>query len=90
MDTSDLAADPIEQLSAWLADAAAANLVDPHAMVLSTAGADGRPRGRHVLLKGLDDIAQSLQHAAEIDAHEESHAAAATMFESVDVKNYGT
>jgi 3-isopropylmalate/(R)-2-methylmalate dehydratase small subunit len=48
------------------------------------------PSRKEVLLKGLDDIAQSLQHAGEIDAHEESHAAAATMFEPVDVKNYGT
>jgi 3-isopropylmalate/(R)-2-methylmalate dehydratase small subunit len=48
------------------------------------------PSRKEVLLKGLDDIAQSLQHAAEIGAHEESHAAAATMFEPVDVKNYGT
>jgi 3-isopropylmalate/(R)-2-methylmalate dehydratase small subunit len=48
------------------------------------------PSRKEVLLKGLDDIAQSLQHAAEIHAHEESHAAAATMFEPVDVKNYGT
>ena len=48
------------------------------------------PSRKEVLLKGLDDIAQSLQYAAEIDAHEESHAAAATMFEPVDVKNYGT
>ena len=48
------------------------------------------PSRKEVLLKGLDDIAQSLQHAAEIDAHERSHAATATMFEPVDVKNYGT
>jgi 3-isopropylmalate/(R)-2-methylmalate dehydratase small subunit len=46
------------------------------------------PSRKEVLLKGLDDIAQSLQHAAEIDAHEKKHAAAATMFEPVDVKNY--
>ena len=48
------------------------------------------PSRKEVLLKGLDDIAQSLQHAAEIDAHEKAHAASATMFEPVDVKNYGT
>ncbi len=47
------------------------------------------PSRKEVLLKGLDDIAQSLQHAAEIDAHEKAHAASATMFEAVDVKNYG-
>jgi 3-isopropylmalate/(R)-2-methylmalate dehydratase small subunit len=48
------------------------------------------PSRKEVLLKGLDDIAQSLRHAAEIDAHEKAHAASATMFEPVDVKNYGT
>jgi 3-isopropylmalate/(R)-2-methylmalate dehydratase small subunit len=47
------------------------------------------PSRKEVLLKGLDDIAQSLQHAAEIDAHEKAHATSATMFEAVDVKNYG-
>jgi len=46
------------------------------------------PSRIEVLLKGLDDIAQSLQHAAEIDAHEKAHAATVTMFEPVDVKNY--
>jgi 3-isopropylmalate/(R)-2-methylmalate dehydratase small subunit len=46
------------------------------------------PSRKEVLLKGLDDIAQSLQHAAEIDAHEKAHAATVTMFEPVDVKNY--
>ena len=47
------------------------------------------PSRKEVLLKGLDDIAQSLRHAAEIDAHEKTHPASATMFEPVDVKNYG-
>jgi 3-isopropylmalate/(R)-2-methylmalate dehydratase small subunit len=46
------------------------------------------PSRKEVLLKGLDDIAQSLQHASEIDAHEKAHAATVTMFEPVDVKNY--
>ena len=48
------------------------------------------PSRQEVLLKGLDDIAHSLQHVAEIDSHERSHAATAAMFEPVDVKNYGT
>ena len=46
------------------------------------------PSRKEVLLKGLDDIGTSLQHAAEIDAYEKAHAATATMFEAVDVKNY--
>ncbi len=46
------------------------------------------PSRKEVLLKGLDDIAQSLQHGAKIDAYEKTHAATATMYEAVDVKNY--
>jgi 3-isopropylmalate dehydratase small subunit len=40
------------------------------------------------LLKGLDDIGTSLQYADKIDAYEKAHAATATMYEPVDVKNY--
>ena len=47
-----LAADPLDQFSAWLADAVAAGLPEPNAMVLSTVSAAGRPRSRSVLLKG--------------------------------------
>jgi pyridoxamine 5'-phosphate oxidase len=47
-----LAADPVAQFSGWLADAAAAGLPEPNAMVLSTVSAAGRPRSRSVLLKG--------------------------------------
>ena len=46
------------------------------------------PSRKEVLLEGLDDIAQSLQHADEIDAHEKTHLTTATMFEPVDVKHY--
>jgi pyridoxamine 5'-phosphate oxidase len=46
-----LAADPVAQFSGWLADAAAAGLPEPNAMVLSTVSAAGRPRSRSVLLK---------------------------------------
>jgi 3-isopropylmalate/(R)-2-methylmalate dehydratase small subunit len=46
------------------------------------------PSRKEVLLKGLDDIGQSLQHASAIDAYEKAHAAAATMYEPVDVKYY--
>jgi len=46
-----LAADPVDQFSVWLADAAAAGLAEPNAMVLSTVSAAGRPRSRSVLLK---------------------------------------
>jgi 3-isopropylmalate/(R)-2-methylmalate dehydratase small subunit len=43
---------------------------------------------KEVLLKGLDDIGTSLQHAAAIDAYEKAHPGTATMYEPVDVKYY--
>jgi len=46
------------------------------------------PSCKEVLLKGLDDIGQSLQHAADIDAYEKTHPATAKMYEAVDVKYY--
>jgi 3-isopropylmalate/(R)-2-methylmalate dehydratase small subunit len=49
---------------------------------------DIAPARKEVLLKGLDDIGMSLQHEAEITAYEKAHAATATMYEPVDIKNY--
>jgi pyridoxamine 5'-phosphate oxidase len=46
-----LDADPVTQFSAWLAEAAAAGLPQPNAMVLATVSAAGQPRARTVLLK---------------------------------------
>ena len=46
-----LAPDPVAQFSGWLAEAAAAGLPEPNAMVLSTVTDAGRPRARSVLLK---------------------------------------
>jgi pyridoxamine 5'-phosphate oxidase len=54
MDAADLDPDPIVQFRTWL-DAAIAALPEPTAMGLATAGADGHPRARHVLLKGVDE-----------------------------------
>lgn len=51
----DVAADPVEQFHRWLADAVAAGIPEPNAMVLATAGADGQPSARTVLLKGVDE-----------------------------------
>jgi 3-isopropylmalate/(R)-2-methylmalate dehydratase small subunit len=46
------------------------------------------PNRREVLLQGLDDIGQSLQHQESIDAYEEAHGPSAPMYEAVDVKYY--
>jgi pyridoxamine 5'-phosphate oxidase len=51
---ADLAADWVTQLGSWMADAVAADLVEPNAMTLATASQDGRPSARTVLLKGYD------------------------------------
>ena len=55
LDLPDLAADPMEQLARWLADAQAVDNPEPTAMVLATVGEDGQPSLRAVLLKHLDD-----------------------------------
>jgi pyridoxamine 5'-phosphate oxidase len=43
------------QVERWLADALAAELLEPNAMVLATSDPDGRPSARTVLLKGVDE-----------------------------------
>lgn len=51
----DLAADWVTQFAQWLADAVAAELPEPNAMVVGTADSEGRPSARTVLLKGYDE-----------------------------------
>ncbi len=43
------------------------------------------PSRKEVLLKGLDDIGMTLQHAAKISSFEAAHQPSATMYEPVDV-----
>lgn len=50
-----LPSDPLELFNAWLNDAFENGVKEPNAMCLSTIGLDGTPRGRTVLLKGLDE-----------------------------------
>src|SRR5437588_3779229 len=47
----DLDPDPIKQFERWLADAMAANLLEPTAMTIATADAEGSPSARVCLLK---------------------------------------
>lgn len=47
-----MAADPLEELTRWLAEAA--DLPAPGAMVLATAGADGVPHARTVLVTAVE------------------------------------
>ncbi len=50
----DLARDPFRQFEKWFAEAQAAKIAEPNAMVLATATRDGRPSTRTVLLKAVD------------------------------------
>jgi pyridoxamine 5'-phosphate oxidase len=54
-DVADLAPSWHAQLERWLAEAEAANVAEPNAMVLATADEEGRPSSRTVLCKGLDE-----------------------------------
>jgi len=46
---------PIDQFREWFDQALEAEVEEPNAMTLATAGADGQPSARVVLLKGLDE-----------------------------------
>ncbi len=54
LDEDMLAPDPHDQFERWMADAVAAGLPEPTAVVLATVSAAGQPRARTVLLKGHD------------------------------------
>jgi pyridoxamine 5'-phosphate oxidase len=54
LERDDLMNDPFAQFLRWLEDAEAEGVPLPNAMALATAGGDGRPSVRHVLLRGLD------------------------------------
>jgi len=49
------AGDPLALFRAWMAEAEAAESVDPEAMALATADAEGLPDVRMILLKGADE-----------------------------------
>jgi pyridoxamine 5'-phosphate oxidase len=54
-DVGDLAGTWHEQLTAWMAEAEKAEIPEVNAMVLATAGPEGRPSSRTVLCKGIDE-----------------------------------
>lgn len=55
LDESEVYPDPIVQFHQWLNDAVVAEIVEPNAMILATASAEGHPSARSMLLKGLDN-----------------------------------
>lgn len=48
-------ADPVSLFAEWMSVAVDANVVEPHAMTLSTVDADGWPSARVLILKDVDD-----------------------------------
>jgi len=55
LDASDVLRDPVAQFQKWFEEARQAALAEPNAMHLSTVTAEGKPAGRVVLLKGIED-----------------------------------
>lgn len=51
LDIADLNPNPILQFEYWFDEAVQANAPEPHAFVVSTVGANGKPTGRVVLLR---------------------------------------
>jgi pyridoxamine 5'-phosphate oxidase len=52
---SEVDRDPLAQFRRWYADAERAGIRMPQAMALATAGGDGAPSARMVLLKGIEE-----------------------------------
>ncbi len=55
LDVADIDPDPVRQWHRWYDEAVAAGVTEPHAMALSTAGEDGVPDVRFVLVRGVDE-----------------------------------
>lgn len=55
LDVEDVNPDPMVEFGKWLHQAIDASLVEPYAMTLATASADGVPSARMVLLRGHDE-----------------------------------
>ena len=54
-DSAPLVTDPFARFRMWMAEAEASEPCDANAMIVATAGPDGRPAARTILLKGVDD-----------------------------------
>jgi pyridoxamine 5'-phosphate oxidase len=55
LDFSTIHKNPLTQFSLWFDEAISAKVMEPNAMNLATISKDGRPSGRVVLLKGIED-----------------------------------
>lgn len=54
LDLPDVDPNPIHQFERWFQEAIDAEVLEPNAMTLCTIDPDGRPSGRIVLIKGID------------------------------------
>jgi pyridoxamine 5'-phosphate oxidase len=85
---TDVDPDPLRQFQRWLDEAIAGQLPEPTAMTLATAGTDGTPAARIVLLKGMHAggfvffTNYQSRKGAELDAHP----AAALLFHWVELE----
>jgi pyridoxamine 5'-phosphate oxidase len=55
LEEREVPSEPLTLFRRWLDEAVAAQVIEPNAMCLSTVSSDGKPSGRYVLLKGLDE-----------------------------------
>jgi len=55
LDVADVHPDPITQFHRWFDEAVGEGVAEPDAMTLATVDAEGSPRARVVLLRGLDE-----------------------------------
>jgi pyridoxamine 5'-phosphate oxidase len=55
LDVADIDPGPVRQWQRWYDEAVAAGVTEPHAMALSSAGEDGVPDVRFVLVRGVDE-----------------------------------
>jgi pyridoxamine 5'-phosphate oxidase len=55
LDIDTVGKDPLPHFEKWFQEAIDANVPEPNALTLSTVSEDGRPSGRIVLLKGVED-----------------------------------
>lgn len=55
LNEEDVAALPLQQFEKWWNDAAASKIIEMNAMTVATAGSDGLPDARIVLLKAFDE-----------------------------------
>jgi pyridoxamine 5'-phosphate oxidase len=88
LDVGDVDPDPVEQVRRWTAAWAEVAPREPAAAVLATAGTDGRPAARNVLVRALDH--QGCEFFTNYESRKASHLAetgrAALLFSWVSVQ----